>query len=260
MLKDLSRIYEYREMIKNSVRKELRGRYKGSILGFLWTFLNPLLMLVIYTIVFATIMKVNVPDHSYAIFLFVGLIPWTYFAATVQQSTTTIIANSNLIKKIYFPRMILPISVTATNLVNMLLTFIIVFAAVWIFDSGINLLYLYLPIIIIIETILALGFSVILSSVTVYFRDMEHIFSIIMMAWFYFTPIIYPNEYIPSSLLLLFRINPMMPLIEAYRDVLMFNKIPDTMGLLYVLLFSIGLLAIGYYIFNSLQKRFAEEI
>lgn len=260
MLQDIIKIYAYREMLKSSVRKELRSRYKASVLGFLWTFLNPLLMLIVYSILFATVMKVKVPQYPYALFLFVGLVPWTFFATSVQQSTTTIISNSNLIKKINFPRIILPLSVAMTNLVNMLYTFIIVFIALVISKAPITGLYIYLPLIILLQTILILAFSIILSCLTVYLRDLEHIISILMMAWFYLTPIIFPQDYIPSKYLMIFRANPMMPLIDAYRDILMYNKVPDMLGLIYVFLFSFMILIIGYNIFNVLQKRFAEEI
>jgi lipopolysaccharide transport system permease protein len=260
MLKDIVKIYEYREMLKNNVRKELRARYKGSVLGFFWTFLNPFLQLIVYSIVFSTVMKVQVPNYSYTLFLFVGLIPWTFLAASVQQSTTIITANSNLIKKVYFPRIILPLTITMTNLVNMLLTFIIVFSALIFFKSPFSVWYVYLPVIIIIETIFTLGVTLFLSSITVYFRDLEHIVGIVLMAWMYLTPVIYPVDYIPSSVFNLFKVNPMFFIIEAYRDILMFNRQPDTFGLLYVLMLAILLLVAGYYVFDRLQRRFAEEI
>lgn len=260
MLKDILKIYEYREMLKNNVRKELRARYKGSLLGFFWTFLNPLLMLIVYSIVFSTVMKVQVPNYNYSLFLFVGLVPWTFLSAAVQQSTTIVTANSNLIKKVYFPRVILPLTTTLTNLVNMLLTFVIVFIALIIFRSPFGIWYIYLPAIIIIETLFTLAVTLFLSSITVYFRDMEHIMSIVLMAWLYLTPVIYPAEYIPSTVFKLFKINPMFSIIEAYRDVLMFNRQPETYGMLYVLMLSILLLVAGYYVFGTLQKRFAEEI
>ncbi len=260
MIKDIIRIYEYREMLKTSVRKELRSRYKGSVLGFFWTFLNPLLTLVIFSILFSTVMRVTIPNYSYALFLFVGLVPWTFIASGIQQSTTTIVGNGNLIKKIYFPRVILPLSVTITNLVNMLLTFIIVFIALWFSKVPATVLYVYFPLIILIQTVLVLALAIVLSSVTVYFRDLEHIISILTMAWFYLTPVIYPMDYIPKEYLGIFSLNPMMPIINAYRDVLMFNRLPDFTSLSYVLLFSTALLIVGYYTFNALQKRFAEEI
>lgn len=247
-------------MLKNNVRKELRARYKGSVLGFFWTFLNPLLQLVVYSIVFSTVMKVKVPNYSYTIFLFVGLVPWTFLQASVQQSTTIITTNSNLIKKIYFPRVILPLTVTLTNLVNMLLTFIIVFIALFVFGSHISIWYFLLPLIIIMETLFILALTLFISSLTVYFRDLEHIIGIILMAWIYLTPVIYPSEYIPSSVYKLFRMNPMFSIIESYRDVLLFGRQPDMLGLLYVLMLSIILLIAGYMVFDKLQRRFAEEI
>jgi len=260
MLKDIMKIYEYREMLKNNVRKELRARYKGSVLGFFWTFLNPLLQLIVYSIVFSTIMKISIPNYSYTLFLFVGLVPWTFLSASVQQSTTVITANGNLIKKVYFPRIILPLTITMTNLVNMLLTFIIVFIALIFFKAHFSVWYIYLPVVIIIETIFTMAVTLFLSSMTVYFRDLEHIVGIILMAWNYLTPIIYPAEYIPSSVFYLFKMNPMFSIIESYRDILMFNRQPETFGLLYVLMLSILLIVAGYFVFDRLQRRFAEEI
>lgn len=260
MFKKISEIYDYREMIKNSVRKELRARYKGSVLGFFWTFLNPLLMLIVYSIVFSHVMRVNVPNYSYTLFLFIGLVPWLFFSVTIQQGATVILSNSNLIKKIFFPRIILPISVVLTNLANMLFTFVIIFAALFYCKVLINFNLLYLPIIVIVQALLVLGFTVILSSITVYFRDLEHIINVVLMAWMYMTPVFYPMSYVPKELLPLFNLNPMMPIINAYRNILLFAKQPDLNALFYVLIFSIILLFASYCLFEKLQKRFAEEI
>lgn len=260
MLKDIKKVFEYREMLKNNVRKELRTRYKGSVLGFFWTFLNPLLQLVVYSIVFSTVMKVKVPNYNYTIFLFVGLVPWNFLAASIQQSTTVITANSNLIKKIYFPRVILPLTITLTNLVNMLLTFVIVFIALFVFGSQVSIWYAFLPVIVMVESILIFALTLFLSSITVYFRDLEHITGIILMTWIYLSPVIYPSEYIPSRVFKLFKMNPMFSIIESYRDVLMFNRSPDILGLLYVFMLSVILLISGYLVFDRLQRRFAEEI
>lgn len=257
---DIINIYKYREMLKNFVRKELRSKYKGSFLGFFWTFLNPLLMLIVYSAVFSIVLKVNIPNYNYTLFLFIGLVPWMYFASTAQQSTTVIITNCNLIKKVYFPRIILPLSITISGLISMLFTFVIVFIALIAYKVSITALCFYLPLIILIETIFSLALSMILSSITIFFRDLEHIVSIVLMAWFYLTPIVYPAEYIPKEYLTFFNMNPMMHLINFYRDVLMFNRLPDIMSLLYVFVFSTILLIAGYYIFDILQKRFAEEI
>jgi ABC-2 type transport system permease protein len=205
-------------------------------------------------------MKVKVPNYNYTVFLFVGLVPWNFLAASVQQSTIIITSNSNLIKKIYFPRIILPLTITMTNLVNMLLTLIIVFVSLFAFGSRISVWYVFLPVIIIVETIFVLAMTLFLSSMTVYFRDLEHITGIVLMAWIYLTPVIYPSEYIPSSVFKMFKMNPMFPIIESYRDVLMFNRQPDMLGLAYSFMLSVILLITGYVVFNRLQRRFAEEI
>ena len=177
-----------------------------------------------------------------------------------NKSTLVIISNGDLIKKVYFPRLILPLSITITNFINMLLTFIIVFAVLLFSGSSIGMGYIYLPFIMLIEFLFTLAFALFLSSATVYFRDLEHIMSVVIMAWFYLTPIVYSSEYIPSTLFKLLKLNPMMPLIEAYRDILMFNKQPEIYSILYSLMFTIMLLVLGYFIFNNLQKKFAEEI
>jgi len=260
MLRGIIKIYEYREMLKNTVKKDLRARYKASVLGFLWTFINPLLLLVVYSLVFSQVMKITVPMYSYTLFLFVGLIPWNFFSNTVILGTTSIITSGNLIKKVYFPRAIIPISVTLTNLINMLLTFIIIFAVVLISGCPITWLYVLIPFVILIESILALAFCMIVSCITVYFRDLEHILSVGMMAWFYLTPIVYTNDYIPEKYIYLFNLNPLYHLINAYRDILMYNTLPNLLNLIYVFIFSLVLLCIGYLIFDKLQRRFAEEI
>ena len=126
-MKIIKELYDYREMLSNLVKKDLKVRYKGSVLGFLWTFLNPLLQLIVYTIVFSTIMKVDI-DKFY-IYLFIGLIPWLFFATCIQAGSTSILMNKDLIKKIYFPRMVIPISFVTTSFVNMILSFFIIFAA-----------------------------------------------------------------------------------------------------------------------------------
>ena len=184
-IKDL---YEYRQMIFSLVRKDLRGRYKGSVLGFFWTFLNPLLQLVVYTAVFSYVLRVNI--DKYYLYLFVGLIPWMFFSSSMTGGAASILAQKDLIKKIYFPREVIPISYVTSCFVNMLLTFLVIFAVVLISGVGLNpLALLCLPIVMVVEYIMALGIAMLTSAVTVYFRDLEHILGIVSMAWMYMTPI-----------------------------------------------------------------------
>lgn len=255
----LKELYHYREMIVSLVRKGLRGRYKGSVLGFLWTFINPLLQLIVYTIVFSNIMKVGI-DKFY-LFLFVALIPWMFFSASVTGGATSIIAEGNLVKKVYFPRQVLPISYVTTAFVNMVLTFVVVLLALIIGGIGLDIRTLiYLPIVMIVEYLLALGIAMLTSALTVFFRDLEYILGIVTMAWMYMTPIMYEVDMIPKEYLTLFNLNPMTPIIVAYRDVLYYKQVPRLSTLVQAVAWGLVFLIGGSIVFGRLQKHFAEEL
>lgn len=255
----LSEIYKYRQMIISLVRKDLRGRYKGSVLGFLWTFINPLLQLCIYTIVFSTIMRAGI-DKFY-IFLFVALVPWIFFSSCLTGGSTVVIGNQDLVKKIYFPRIVLPLSYVTSCFVNMLLSFVVVFAVLIVTDYGMNFAaILYLPLIMLVEYILALGIALISSACTVYLRDLEHILGIVSMGWMYLTPIVYSPEMVPEQFLVFFNLNPMTPIIQAYRDILYYKQAPHLETLVQAAVLGIVVVIIGSYLFNKLQKGFIEEL
>lgn len=252
-------IYSYREMIKSFVRRDLRGRYQGSFLGFLWTFLNPLLQLIVYSIVFSTILRANI--DKYYLFLFVALIPWIFFSNSVTGGAMSIISQKDMVKKIYFPREVLPIAHVTSAFINMLLCFIVIFAVVLVSGTPINpLALLCLVPVWIVEYILALGMAFITSAITVYMRDMEHILSIVVMAWQYLTPVMYSDTMIPEKLRPIFNLNPMTPIIKAYRTILYEAKVPDLSTLLWALALGVVVLVIGWLIFSSLKRRFAEEL
>lgn len=198
-MNSLKELYAYREMIFSLVRKDLRTRYKGSVLGFLWTFVNPLLQLVVYTLVFSTIMRVNV-DKFY-IYLFVALVPWIFFTSSIQGGATSILSGADLIKKIYFPRLVLPIAVTSAAFMNMVFSMLIVFIALIISGIGLSWHIVYLPVIMVLEYFFALGMAFIFSALNVYFRDLEHILGIVTMAWFYGTPIVYTIDMVPGAII-----------------------------------------------------------
>ncbi|MCR5404393.1 MAG: ABC transporter permease [Butyrivibrio sp.] len=258
-MKTLKELYQYRAMIGSLIRRDLRGRYKGSVLGFAWTFINPLLQLAVYTLVFSTIMRSGIED--YYLFLFVALIPWLFFSSSISAGAGCILAQKEMVKKIYFPREVLPIAHVTSALINMLLTFIVVFAALIVSGKGLNpIALLYLPIVIFAEYLLAISITLIVSAVTVYFRDLEHILAIVTMAWQFLTPIMYSVEMVPEKLLPIFNLNPMTPIIIAYRDILYYKQIPHVKTLLHGYLISIILLIVGWLIFGKLKKHFAEEM
>lgn len=255
----IKEIYAYRHMITSLVRKDLRGRYKGSVLGFMWTFINPLLQLMVYTIVFSIILKSNI--DKYYLFLFVALIPWLFFSTSLTGGAGCILGQQSMITKIYFPREVIPIAHVTSGFVNMILCFIVVSFVVLFSGVTINpVALLYLPIIFMIEYILALGVTFFASSITVFFRDFEHILGIISMAWMYMTPIMYSADIVPDNLMPIFMLNPMTSIIIAYRDVLYYAKVPDMSTLLHA--FGLGMVAliIGVVTFTKLKRQFAEEL
>ena len=258
-MKTLKEIYDYRQMIFSLVKKDLRGRYKGSVLGFMWTFINPLLQLVVYTIVFSLILRTDI--ERYYLYLFVALIPWIFFSASLTGGSASIVAQKDLVKKIYFPRQVIPISYVTSSFVNMLLSFIVVFIVIVFSGTGINpLSVLCLPVIMIVEYMLALGTALITSAVTVYFRDLEHILGIVTMAWMYMTPIMYDKSIVPERLLPVFNLNPMTHIIGCYRDVLYYKTVPELSGLLSSFILGAVFLVAGHFLFLKLQRHFAEEL
>ena len=258
-MRTLRELYAYREMIVSLVRKDLRGRYKGSVLGFLWTFINPLCQLLIYTIVFSMILKSGI-DKFY-LFLFVALVPWIFFSSSITGGAMSIISQQDMVKKIYFPRQVLPIAYVTSCFVNMLFCFIIIFLVLILSGVGINIkALLYLPFIMLIEYILVLGISFLTSAFTVYFRDLEHILGLITMAWMYLTPIMYSVDMVPREFIKIFNLNPMTPIIIAYRDILYYKQIPHMFTLLQAAIIGICILLIGNIVFEKLQKGFVEEL
>ena len=258
-MKLIKELWHYREMIISLVKRDLKGRYKGSVMGFLWTMINPLLQLAVYTFVFSVIMPSGV--ERFYLFLFVALVPWLFFSTCLSTGTTVIFAQQEMVKKIYFPRQILPISFTISQFVNMLLSFVVIFI-VLIF-SGIKFNFkalACLPIIMLVQFILCLGITFVVSALTVYLRDLEYILSIISMAWMYLTPILYPIENVPEAYRGICYINPMTSIIVAYRDILYSSKVPEMGTLVIAVFMGILLLAIGLVYFEHLQRHFAEEL
>ena len=254
----IKKVFEYRTMIASLVKRDLRGRYKGSALGFAWTFLNPLLQLGVYTLVFSVIMRNGIED--YYLFLFVALVPWLFFSVSVSVGATCIITQKNMVEKIYFPREVLPISFVTAQLVNMLLSFVVVLGVLLFSGKGLSSALIYLPIIVIVEYLLALGIAMIVCAVTVYFRDLEYLLGIITMVWQFLSPVLYSINDVPERLRPIFMANPMSPVITAYRDILYYKNAPQLQTLLSACVMGVIFLVFGWILFGQLQKHFVEEL
>ena len=251
-------LYNYRELLKTNVKKEIRGKYKNSFLGVLWSFLNPLLQIAVYALVFPLILRNT--QENYVIFLCCGLIPWTFFATAITRSASTMIENGNILKKVYFPREILPISVVTSEAVNFLISTIIILAFVLGSGMGISKYIIFYPIIFLAQYLLLLAISFIVSSICVYIRDLQHFIGIFLQLLFYGTPIVYTADTIPEAFAWILKINPMTYIINGYRDVFYNQTMPDIKSILILMLVLIIAIIIGYLIFNKLQKGFAEEL
>lgn len=254
----IKELYNYREMIWMLVQRDLRGKYKASFLGFLWTFINPLLQLAVYTMVFSVIMRSGI--EKYYLFLFVALIPWIFFSTSVQGGSMCVLTQSSLVTKIYFPRQVLPISYVTTAFVNMLLCFLVVLAVVGLIIGWNLLALLYLIPVMLVEYLLALGMALLFSGLTVFLQDMQYILNIIVMAWQFLTPVMYSIEQVPEKLQWVFYLNPMTAIILAYRDILYYKTVPQLETMTLALVMGLVFLVFGWFAFEKMQRHFAEEL
>ncbi len=254
----IENLKNYKELLKSNIKKEIRGKYKGSFLGILWSFINPLLTALVYAIIFPFILKTS-QDH-YVTFLIIGILPWNFFVTTINQGTTTVLQNGSIIKKVYFPREILPISIVGSNLVNFIISCLIIFLFLIFSGIGFSPYILFLPLIILVQTIFQMGIVFITSAINVYVRDAEYIINFILNMVFYATPILYSSSLFPEKIAWLLNLNPMTTIINCYRDILYYQSMLHLKSLLVVLAASLVLLWIGIKIFKKLEKGFAEEV
>ena len=252
-------LYHYREFFRTNVKKDIRGKYKASFLGILWSFINPLLQVTVYAIVFPYIMRVKM--DNYIVFLICGIIPWTWFITSISQGTTSITNNGNLIKKVYFPREILPISTVTSGMINFLISFIIILLFAIFSGVGLSWHLVFLPIIIFAQYVFTLALAFVLSAFNVYIKDIEYMVNFIINLLFYATPILYTAKmFEKSAFAFIFKINPLAHIIESYRSIFYLHKVPNMDNIAFLIIVGLILLIIFFMIFKKLEKRFAEEI
>ena len=259
MIQRIKEIYEYRDMIIGLVQRDLRGRYKGSFLGFFWNFVNPLCQILVYYVVFSKVFRNGI--ENFHIYLMCGMFPWNFFSESLVQGSGAIVSQGDMTKKIYFPREVLPISTVTSRFINLLLTFVIIFGVILLSGTGINIIaLLYLPIVLVIEYVITLGITLLLSALDVYYRDMEYIASVLMMAFIWMSPIMYEMEMSDDLIWKIIRINPMTVIIDAYHQILYYKQIPNMNSLGIIALGSISLVIVAEICFRKLEKKFAEEL
>jgi ABC-type polysaccharide/polyol phosphate export permease len=263
MLHNLARLLRYRGLIQSLVARELKARYRGSVLGFFWSFINPLFLLLIYSFVFKYILQQRAEGIvHYELFMFCGILPWTWFSSSLLESSGVLISGGNLIKKVLFPAEILPIVTVLANMVHFFFGLSILAGFLIWFQRPLHLSELALfPVAVLIQLILTLGFALILSALTVHFRDIKDILGNLMTFWFFATPIIYPYFVMQDWQLELLKYNPFTHLAITYQEILYFDgPVGHWFWLLVLGVISVAFFFFGYFVFDRLRDTFAEEV
>ena len=249
---------DYSELVKNLTVKEFKLRYRNSFLGFLWSLLNPLCMLIILSFVFSTLLRSGI--SNFPVFILPALLCWRFFSISTSMSLSSVIGNAPLVTKVYFPRWLLVLSSNIANLIGSSLEFAALFPLLVILGMRITFLILLLPVILAFEFLLIIGVSLILASLNVYYRDFNQIWDITLQIGFFLCPIIYSMNLIPERYLLAYSLNPMTRIIESVRKILYYNTLPILTDFVIVLASGALLLFIGHLVYRRLEPGFAEEI
>jgi len=244
----------YRELIWALALKELKLRYKRSVLGFLWALLNPALMMVVLTVVFSTIMRFGIPH--YAIFLLSVLLPWTFFSQSLSYAVDSIVGNGELIKKVSVPKLVFPVAAVVSNSINLLLSLIPMALLVLAMHHPFYATWLYLPIPMLALVVFTLGMTCFFAAANVFYRDVAHILQVVLSAWFYFTPIIYALDFVPPHLQWFFKLNPIIYVINGFRLAIYYGQLPHWQSIAASFVCGLTALIIGCTIFHKYEDQF----
>lgn len=237
--------------------KELKSKYKSTTLGFLWILVNPLLQMIVLTIVFSFFLKIQV--NNYPLFVFSGLLPWTFFSLSLVSGTASLISNRDLLKKVSFPKEILPVSSVFAHLFTFVLaiSLLIIFFVV---TSGFNSnIFLLIPLIL-LQTILSISIVLFLSSLDIYYRDVSFILQSILLVWFYLTPVFYPLSLIPTEYIFLYNLNPMSGIITSYQSIFLGTPLPYPNALVITIIETVLIFLLGLFVFRKRSKYFADWV
>lgn len=274
MRERLGEVVAYRELARNLVVRDLKVRYRNSFFGFLWALGNPLLMMGVFTIVFTVLWPQEV--HKFPVFILAGLLPWNFFSTSAMGAVSSITGNAHIVKKVYFPREILPASLVLSNLVNFCLALLALFVVIFLFRVPLTIWIILLPVVILVQAVFTMGIVFFLAAINVFYRDTEVIMDVVLMALFFMTPVFYPIERLPQSFTafgvdlpvqrLMYILNPMASVIASYRSILYGSYTggpPGPPAVDFFLRTSATALAFfiaGYLFFVNRSRRFGEEL
>lgn len=247
-------VYRNRELIWALALKELRVRYKRSVLGFVWALLNPLLMMVVMTVVFGSLLRFSLPHYS--VFLLSMLLPWTFFAQSLSYSVESIVGNGELLKKVQVARLVFPVAALTSNIINFLLSIIPLFVLIVAMRFPIHWTWIYLPIPMMGLFLFALGAAFFFATLNVFYRDVSHIIQVILQVWFYVSPILYSLDFVPQRYRWLFQLNPLLYMLNGFRLSIYYGLLPSFASMALSLGFGLLSLVIGFSVFRRYEKSF----
>lgn len=246
-------VIQYRSVLGQLVHQYLTLRYRRTAMGYMWTLINPLLMMSIMAVVFATLFNQDLATFS--VFLFSGMVPWNCFSTIVTQSCTAFLYNEGLIKKIYLPKVIFPLSLALGVLIDSALAFVALFLLILLFGAPISWALLFIPVAFSLLFLFSLGFGLMVSVATVFFRDLQHVIGILMQAWFFLTPVFYRHEALTAKVAWLVALNPMVPFIELFRAPLSMGRLPSVTAITSAVVFTICSMVVGFSVFLAQEKK-----
>ena len=259
VVEEIGDVVRNRDLLLLLVLKDLKVKYKGTALGFFWSLLNPLLMMVVYTLVFSVLVRFQI--ERYPVFLLSGLLPWNAFTAAITAASTSMVANANLVRRVRFPLEFLPLTSVLSGLVNLVLSLVILLVFALAFRQPLGPPLIALPLLLVLQALLTTGICLVLSALLVYFRDIEYLVGIGLSALFFMTPVIYPLSAVGGNKLgLVLRLNPMTWLVTSYQSIWHENTWPKPSYLVALACTSVLMVLLGRLVFRRLQGRFAEEV
>ncbi len=251
---------EFRELLLSIVRRDLLIRYKQTIMGFGWAIFMPVLNTIIFSVIFTRVTRLDTGGIPYPIFAFTGLLPWNFFATSLRFSVASLTSNSALVTKVYFPRELFPVSAVLVSLIDFAVAFLVLAAMMVYYRTGITWAILFLPVVLLVQVAFTVGVGLLLSMANLFYRDVKYLFEVVITVWMFATSVVYPVHLVGGRLAKVLMLNPMTPIIDGYRSVLLRGTLPDPGPFAAAAVLSLVVLAIGWVVFHRMEFRFAEEI
>ena len=258
MFKELARLWRYRAAVSVLIGRELKARYRGAALGFVWSVLNPLIFMAVYVLVFSVYLRIDV--ENYPVFLLCGLLPWTWFSASLMEASRSIIDNRGLVKKVALPSGIFPLVSIGSNLAHFLLSMPVLIALLFAVGLGVSWPILLLPAVLLVQFLITFGIALACAALAVRFRDMLQLVPNLLTLWFFVTPIFYSESMVPPAFRGLLVLNPMAPLVMLYQDILYHRRPPEWLPFALLFIFGVAVVVAGPLVFESRREFFVEEI